>query len=85
MSDLNKIPFPRNKESTVYLCLVPLFYTPRVEKILTFNMTQLFNRMQDLEKNRKRDMAQRGIMQLFWGLLAILFIYLVMDITSRKV
>ncbi|TGO08803.1 hypothetical protein BTUL_0191g00130 [Botrytis tulipae] len=61
--DLDKIPFPKNEEST---------------------MIQLFDRMQVLEKNRKRDKVQRGIAQLFGGLLAMLFIYLVMDMTIRR-
>ncbi|TGO68913.1 hypothetical protein BOTNAR_0018g00360 [Botryotinia narcissicola] len=47
-------------------------------------MIQLFDRMQDLEKNRKRDKARRGITQLFGGLLAMLFIYLFMDMTIRR-
>ncbi|TGO76293.1 hypothetical protein BELL_0164g00220 [Botrytis elliptica] len=69
--DIDKIPFPNNEESKMIQ--------------LSTQMIELFKRMQELEKNGKRDMAQRGIIQLFSGLLAMLFMYLVMNMATGKV
>ncbi|KAF7867146.1 uncharacterized protein EAF02_009932 [Botrytis sinoallii] len=74
--DIDKIPFPNNGESK---------QTSTQMIQLSTQMIELFKRMQELEKNRKGDMAQRGIIQLFSGLLAMLFMYLVMNMATRKV
>ncbi|KAF7910309.1 uncharacterized protein EAE98_012126 [Botrytis deweyae] len=74
--DIDKIPFPNNEESK---------QTSTQMIQLSTQIIELFKRMQELEKNGKRDMAQRGIIQLFSGLLAMLFMYLVMNMATGKV